>query len=76
MAWIAAPELLARYFNTSDRLIRQFTWLQVIACWTPFVLKEFGVPNVATDFLALAVAIACQALMIKALRQNRVAVAA
>jgi hypothetical protein len=76
MAWIATPELLARYFNTSDRLIRQFTWLQVIACWTPFVLKEFGVPNVATDFLALAVAVGCQVLAIKALRQNRVVAAA
>ena len=46
MAWVAAPELLARYFNTSDRLIRQFTWLQVIACWTPLLLKAFGVPSV------------------------------
>lgn len=72
MAWVAAPELLARYFNTSNRLIRQLTWLQVIACWTPLLLKATGLPSVATDLLDIAVAIPCHVMAIKALRQNRI----
>ena len=73
MAWVASPELLARYFDASNGLIRKFAWLQVITCWTPLLLKLVGVPAVPTDLLAIAVAIPCHVLTIKALRQNRIA---
>jgi hypothetical protein len=76
MAWVATPELLARYFNISNRLIRQLALLQVIACWTPLLLKAFGDPSVAIDLLAIAVAIPCHVLAIKTLRQNRISEAA
>ncbi len=72
MAWIAAPEILARYFNTSNRLIGQLVSLQIIACWTPFLLKEFGVASIPTNIIAIAVAIPCHVIAIKALRQSRV----
>lgn len=73
MAWVAAPEFLARYFNTTDRLIGQLVKFQVIACWTPLVLKLIGVPPVPTDIAAIAVAIPCHVLTIKALRLNSIA---
>jgi hypothetical protein len=73
MAWIAAPEFLARYFTTTDRLIGQLTAFQVIACWTPLVLKSVGVPNVPADIAAIAIAIPCHVLTIKALRSNWIA---
>jgi hypothetical protein len=71
MAWVASPELLARYFNCNNQLTRRFAWLQVITCWTPLLLKVVGLPAVATDLVAIAVAIPCHVMTIKMLKQNR-----
>ena len=73
MAWIAAPELLARYFNTSNRLIGQLVSFQIIACWTPLLLKAVGLASIPLNIVAIAVAIPCHIMAIKALRQNRIA---
>ncbi len=72
MAWIACPELLVRYFNMSKQLIVRLTWLQAIACWTPYVLKVFGADRVTSSLIAIAVAVPCHVLAIKILRQNRI----
>jgi hypothetical protein len=77
MAWIAAPELLVRYFNTSDGLIRKLTWLQVIACWTPLVIREVGFEigpsNVGANLIAVIVALSCHVVAMKALWRSRLA---
>jgi hypothetical protein len=75
MAWIAAPILLARYFSVSGALIQRLAVLQAIACWPPLLLKEAGIPQVPTDAISIAVAVTCYALVIKSLKQNRLAIA-
>ena len=71
LAWIAAPELLARYYKTSDQLIVKLTWLQVIVSWMP-LLRKLGVASMPLNIMAIAVALPCHIIAIKLLRQNRI----
>jgi hypothetical protein len=71
LAWVAAPELLVHYFNTSKRLIGQLTGLQATACWTPLVLKQVGVAEIPADLVSVAVALTCHVVAFKILRRNR-----
>jgi hypothetical protein len=73
LGWVAAPELLVRYFNTSKRLIGQMTGLQATACWTPLLLTRAGVPQIPSDLIAVAVALTCHVAAFRILRRNRMA---
>jgi hypothetical protein len=73
LAWIAAPELLAHYFNLSPnnkRFTGQLIWLQVICAWPPFVLQELGMHFEYAFLIALAIAIPCYVLAWRLLRRN------
>jgi hypothetical protein len=77
MAWIAVPMLLGRYFGPNQPFYGRLASLQAVACWPPLVLKAFGLGNVATDLIALAVAVICHVIAITLLRREcRTAVAA
>jgi hypothetical protein len=71
MAWVATPELLARYFSTNDRFIGRLASLQAIACWTPLLLKICGVALAPLNIISVAVAIPCHAVAVKLLRENQ-----
>jgi hypothetical protein len=73
LAWIAAPDLVKRYFNTSGQLLGQLACLQVVACWTPLVLGEQANGTVLKNLIAIGVALVCHGLAIRLLRRNRVA---
>jgi hypothetical protein len=73
MAWVAAPELLVRYFDTNTRLIRQLAWLQAIACWTPLILNTQPPGTALQNLISVAVAIPCHVITIKLLNRNRIA---
>jgi len=72
MAWVAAPELLVRYFDTSTRFIRQLAWLQAIACWTPLILNTVPPGTALQNLISVAVAIPCHVITVKLLNRNRV----
>jgi hypothetical protein len=73
MAWVAAPEVLLRFFDTNARLIRQLAWLQAIACWTPLILSTQPPGTALQNVISVAVAITCQVITIKLLNRNRIA---
>jgi hypothetical protein len=73
MAWVAAPELLVRFFDTNARLIRQLAWLQAIACWTPLILSTQPPGTALQNVISVAVAITCHVITIKLLNRNRIA---
>jgi hypothetical protein len=70
LTWIAAPEVLARYFDTSERLMVKLTWLQVIVSWLP-LLRRLGVGIMPLNIVGIAVALPCHVVAIKLLRRNR-----
>ena len=72
LAWIAAPELLIRYFDADNRLIRRLAWLQAIASWIPLLLLESGVGDAPRNLVAIAVALPCHILAVKMLKQHRI----
>jgi hypothetical protein len=72
MTWIAAPELLVRYFNTNKKLIGQLTWLQAIACWTPLLLGTRALGTLSQNLISVAVALPCHVIAIKLLNRNRI----
>jgi hypothetical protein len=73
MSWVAAPELLVRFFDTNARLIRQLTWLQAMSCWTPLILNTKSTGTVLQNVISVVVAIICHIITIKLLNQNRIA---
>jgi hypothetical protein len=73
LGWVAAPELLVRYFNTGKRLIGQLAGLQATACWTPLVLRQSGVAQILGDLISVAVALTCHVVAFKLLQRNRIA---
>ncbi len=72
-AWIAAPDLLSRYFKLTKSLLSLLIVLQVLACWTPLVLRVVGIDNIPADSIAVIVALACQVLAFKSLNRARLA---
>jgi hypothetical protein len=72
MAWIAAPEMLVRFFDTNTRFIRQLAWLQAIACWTPLILNTVPPGTALQNLISVAVAIPCHVITVKLLNRNRV----
>jgi hypothetical protein len=73
MAWIAAPEMLVRFFDTNARLVRQLAWLQAIACWTPLILNTQPPGTALQNLISVAVAIPCHIITVKLLNRNRIA---
>jgi hypothetical protein len=73
MAWVAAPEMLARFFDANARLVRQLAWLQAIACWTPLILFTVPPGTALQNLISVAVAIPCHVITVKLLNRNRIA---
>jgi hypothetical protein len=72
MAWVAAPELLARFFNLHNGLVARLTGLQAIACWTPLLFYALDVAAVPRNLLTVAMALPCHIIAIKLLNRNRI----
>jgi hypothetical protein len=73
MAWVAAPEMLVRFFDTNTRFIRQLAWAQAIACWTPLILNTVPPGTALQNLISVAVAIPCHVIALKLLNRNRIA---
>ncbi|HEX3600833.1 MAG TPA: hypothetical protein VHU84_11865 [Lacipirellulaceae bacterium] len=76
LAWIAAPELVRRYFGVDERLITKLAWLQVTASWISLALLQRGVSDVPRNLVAIVVAGVCHVVAFKMMRQQPIAAAA
>jgi hypothetical protein len=74
MAWIAAPELIARYFDSTKGFVTRIAWLQAIACWTPLVINTHAAGTMLQNVISIAVALPCHIMAIKLLDRNGISV--